>query len=422
MDGSSAGVAASVAAGPSTKKYVPPHMRKDERHRAGAVAVSSCSSSGLASGKYPTYPSSEDVGGSPSRGVGSTSHQLEGSSRMADEESAGEGRGSRLGESRTPPRESRASTFRDGVQGRGSSGHGGGRMLRQSTTGTGWDVRDGRAYRREKSSDIFSPDKLQSTGIKFDAYDKVPVELQGRGSTKIVAIESFQEIGCKFSPLLMSNVTRVNYNRPTPIQKNSIPTILSGRDLMACAQTGSGKTAAFLYPIIAQMLQTGPPAPVNNERHSLSSYKRAVYPVCLVLSPTRELAMQIFQEARKFQFGTGIRTVAVYGGAHVKRQLAELDMGCDICVATPGRLGDVLERGKVCSLGARVCFLVSHPSGVQVYRCPRTCVGHLQKIPSDAVFVLCGADSSSPCSLPRFGRGGPYVRYGFPSANTIYRR
>ncbi|OEH80495.1 hypothetical protein cyc_06910 [Cyclospora cayetanensis] len=247
------------------------------------------------------------------------------------------------GDSRGPPE---GPNTRGGASA-GWGGGSGGRPLRPSQTGTGWDVRDGRMYRPEREDDVFSPEKQQSTGIKFDCYDKVPVELKGRGAERIIPVESFQEVGCKFSPLLMENVSRVNYNRPTPIQKNSIPTILAGRDLMACAQTGSGKTAAFLYPIIAQMLQMGPPSLPASERGGTSSYRRSVYPVCLVLSPTRELAMQIYQEARKFQFGTGIRTVPVYGGSQIKRQLMDLDAGCDICVATPGRLADVLERRKI---------------------------------------------------------------------------
>ncbi|CDJ53224.1 ATP-dependent RNA helicase, putative [Eimeria brunetti] len=250
-----------------------------------------------------------------------------------------------------PPPSEGQSASRGGPGGGGSSSSsnwsGSGRAPRTSHTGTGWDVRDGRSYRHERVDDVFSAAKQQSTGIKFDAYDKVPVELKGRGSERILPVESFEEVGCKFSPLLMENVARVNYSRPTPIQKNSIPTILAGRDLMACAQTGSGKTAAFLYPIIAQMLQTGPPPLPGNERGSTNAYRRSVYPVCLVLSPTRELAMQIYQEARKFQFGTGIRTVPVYGGSQIKRQLMDLDAGCDICVATPGRLADLLERKKI---------------------------------------------------------------------------
>ncbi|GBE62488.1 DEAD box polypeptide DDX3X [Babesia ovata] len=140
--------------------------------------------------------------------------------------------------------------------------------------------------------------------------------------------------------LLMVNIRRVNYTRPTPIQKHSIPVIMAGRDLMACAQTGSGKTAAFLLPICTAMLRDGPP--------EASSYgNRIAMPVCLVLSPTRELAMQTFNEARKFIYATGIRAVVLYGGSEVRKQMFDLERGCDICVATPGRLADFIERCKV---------------------------------------------------------------------------
>jgi len=113
---------------------------------------------------------------------------------------------------------------------------------------------------------------------------------------------------------------------------------------MACAQTGSGKTAAFLLPTINGML-------VENEEEGSGKEKRgssrAVYPRTLILAPTRELATQIFEEARKFTYCTGLRPVVVYGGAEVGPQLRQLEQGVDILVATPGRLGDVIERGRV---------------------------------------------------------------------------
>jgi ATP-dependent RNA helicase DDX3X len=113
------------------------------------------------------------------------------------------------------------------------------------------------------------------------------------------------------------------------------------RDLMACAQTGSGKTAGFLFPVIAQMLRNHA-APIPAEAPA-----RCAYPNCLILAPTRELGVQIYDEAQKFTFRTGLRACVVYGGADVKGQLWELDRGADILVATPGRLVDMLERRKV---------------------------------------------------------------------------
>nr|PVC54356.1 DEAD-box family RNA helicase [Theileria orientalis] len=207
---------------------------------------------------------------------------------------------------------------------------------------TSWAVRGDRRYYEEKEADIFEPLKSRmSTGINFNSYDNIPVQMTGHLSSSIKPIEEFDSA---VHPMLLSNIKKVNYNKPTPIQRHSISVILENRDLMACAQTGSGKTAAFLLPIVTCMLKTGPPkAPALNAMYS----NKVALPVCLVLSPTRELAVQIYAEARKFNFGTGIRTVVLYGGSEVRRQLIELERGCDICVATPGRLTDLVERRKV---------------------------------------------------------------------------
>nr|CEL68940.1 TPA: ATP-dependent RNA helicase, putative [Neospora caninum Liverpool] len=376
--GSRGGVGQSAGLQPQPKRYVPPHLRnRPPADYSGGVG---------ASGGYPEYPSSNTPLASQQGAHGPSGHSptdrssypnATGASNGLSAGSPGQGtqgrryvppgsgdRFSCLGAGApryTPPNAAYSAQGQGEFQGNASGGvynaraaamqQGGGynsRSMRASATGTGWDVRDGRRYVPEKEKEVFSSDKLQSTGIKFDSYDKVPVELKGRGAERIMAIESFQTPGMQIHPLLLQNVSRVNYTKPTPIQKNSIPTILSGRDLMACAQTGSGKTAAFLYPIIARMLQDGPPPLPQAAAGGGSGYRKPpAYPICLVLSPTRELAMQIYEEARKFQFGTGVRTVAVYGGSDVKRQLIDLDGGCDICVATPGRLVDLLERRKV---------------------------------------------------------------------------
>ncbi|URE41942.1 Succinyl-coa ligase [Musa troglodytarum] len=108
---------------------------------------------------------------------------------------------------------------------------------------------------------------------------------------------------------------------------------------MACAQTGSGKTAAFCFPIISGIMR-GPPGP--RQRGS-----RTVYPLALILSPTRELSCQIHEEARKFAYQTGVRVVVAYGGAPINQQLRDLERGVEILVATPGRLVDLLERARV---------------------------------------------------------------------------
>ena len=140
--------------------------------------------------------------------------------------------------------------------------------------------------------------------------------------------------------LLLSNIKLAGYDTPTPIQKYSIPIVLRGRDLMGCAQTGSGKTAAFLLPALCHVFRQPPPPT------STPSEKRS-YPLVLILAPTRELACQIFDESRKFAYRSFVRPMVVYGGADISTQLREIEQGCELIVATPGRLIDLMEREKV---------------------------------------------------------------------------
>lgn len=133
----------------------------------------------------------------------------------------------------------------------------------------------------------------------------------------------------------------MKYSKPTPVQKYSIPIGMAGGDMMACAQTGSGKTAGFLFPVIHSILKTGAVA------QPTAGYSKGARPIALVLAPTRELASQIHEEALKFCYCTGIRPVVVYGGANIQNQYRELDNGADLLVATPGRLVDLIERGSI---------------------------------------------------------------------------
>ena len=146
-------------------------------------------------------------------------------------------------------------------------------------------------------------------------YDDIPVEVS-EGCPDAVTEFSIEIVGEQ----LYRNVTLAKFTRPTPVQKYSIPIGLSGGDMMACAQTGSGKTGGFLFPVIIQMLRAGARPPPDNAR-------RACFITALVLAPTRELASQIFDEAQKFCYSTGIRPVVVYGGANMQQQQRELDRG-----------------------------------------------------------------------------------------------
>ncbi|CAF1008863.1 unnamed protein product [Adineta steineri] len=122
-----------------------------------------------------------------------------------------------------------------------------------------------------------------------------------------------------------------------------MPTILLRRDLMACAQTGSGKTAAFLLPILHMIFREGPVrSPANANRNN-----RKQYPLCLIMAPTRELASQIYDEARKFSYRSMVRSCVVYGGADIGFQTRDLEKGAHMLVATPGRLNDLIQRGRI---------------------------------------------------------------------------
>ncbi|XP_039997922.1 probable ATP-dependent RNA helicase DDX4 isoform X2 [Xiphias gladius] len=172
------------------------------------------------------------------------------------------------------------------------------------------------------------------TGINFDKYDDIMVDVCGANPPQ--ALMTFDEAALCES--LRKNVGKSGYVKPTPVQKHGIPIISAGRDLMACAQTGSGKTAAFLLPILQQLMVDGVAA---------SSFSELQEPEAIIVAPTRELINQIYLEARKFAFGTCVRSVVVYGGVSTGHQIKEISRGCNILCGTPGRLLDMMGKGKV---------------------------------------------------------------------------
>ncbi|KAA8622981.1 ATP-dependent RNA helicase DED1 [Pyrenophora tritici-repentis] len=182
----------------------------------------------------------------------------------------------------------------------------------------------------------------QQTGINFEKYDDIPVEASGQGVPEPVT----RFTNPPLDDHLLSNIELSGYKVPTPVQKYSIPIVMGGRDLMACAQTGSGKTGGFLFPILAQAFQNGPSPPPQQAQGGYGRQRKA-YPTSLVLAPTRELVSQIFDEARKFAYRSWVRPCVVYGGADIGSQLRQIERGCDLLVATPGRLVDLIERGRI---------------------------------------------------------------------------
>ncbi|ORY00043.1 DEAD-domain-containing protein [Basidiobolus meristosporus CBS 931.73] len=189
-----------------------------------------------------------------------------------------------------------------------------------------------------------------NTGINFDKYNDIPVEASGKDVPSSIA--NFTESG--LDQLMTSNIELARYTTPTPVQKYSIPIVSGHRDLMACAQTGSGKTGGFLFPILSELFRTGPPVVDQGPRNP--HHPRKAYPSALILAPTRELASQIHDEARKFAYRSWVRPCVVYGGTDIGSQLRLMSRGCDILTATPGRLVDLIERGRI-SL-SKVCYLV----------------------------------------------------------------
>jgi ATP-dependent RNA helicase RhlE len=155
---------------------------------------------------------------------------------------------------------------------------------------------------------------------------------------------TFEALG--LCPELLRALVEQGYTDPTPIQEKGIPVVLAGQDVMAAAQTGTGKTAAFVLPILERL-----------RAHVSTSVSPARHPVrALVLTPTRELALQVEESARGYSRHLALRTACVYGGVSIDPQIAALRAGAEIVVATPGRLLDHLNS-KTVHLG-QVQFLV----------------------------------------------------------------
>ncbi|WP_415891926.1 DEAD/DEAH box helicase [Neptuniibacter sp. PT8_73] len=144
---------------------------------------------------------------------------------------------------------------------------------------------------------------------------------------------SFSALG--LSDFLLSALSDLGYEQPTPIQQQSIPVTLEGKDVLAAAETGSGKTAAFTLPILQSLATALPP------RNNLVT--------ALVLVPTRELAVQVEEAIRQYgrNFPRKLKSLAIYGGVSINAQMQAMRGGADIVVATPGRLIDLFERNAV---------------------------------------------------------------------------
>lgn len=149
---------------------------------------------------------------------------------------------------------------------------------------------------------------------------------------------SFAELG--LNEQILAGVDALGFSTPTPVQAGAIPEVLAGRDVVASAQTGTGKTAAFALPTLQRIAD-----------------KSGRGPHALVVTPTRELAAQIDDVVKVVCQKTGQRAVIVMGGAKFDKQIAALEKGCDLLVATPGRLLDLMEHNHVSLAGVEVLVL-----------------------------------------------------------------
>ena len=178
---------------------------------------------------------------------------------------------------------------------------------------------------------------------------------------------TFAELG--LNEQILAGVATLGFNAPTPVQAAAIPAVLAGKDVVASAQTGTGKTAAFMLPTLQRIAVEKPgetEKPDAKERNTADKrtataersakhnakrgddkrggVKRNAYPRALIITPTRELAAQIDDVAKSVCASTGQQAVIVTGGSRYKHQITALQKGCDVLVATPGRLIDLLDK------------------------------------------------------------------------------
>ncbi|XP_061790481.1 probable ATP-dependent RNA helicase DDX46 isoform X1 [Nerophis lumbriciformis] len=161
------------------------------------------------------------------------------------------------------------------------------------------------------------------------------ITVKGKGCPK--PIKTW--VQCGVSMKILNSLKKQGYEKPTPIQAQAIPAIMCGRDLIGIAKTGSGKTIAFLLPMFRHIMDQRP-------------LEESEGPISVIMTPTRELALQITKECKKFSKSLGLRVVCVYGGTGISEQIAELKRGAEIIVCTPGRMIDMLgaNSGRVTNL------------------------------------------------------------------------
>uniref|UniRef100_A0A1I7SAR6 RNA helicase n=1 Tax=Bursaphelenchus xylophilus TaxID=6326 RepID=A0A1I7SAR6_BURXY len=192
--------------------------------------------------------------------------------------------------------------------------------------------------------EIFGEDKLVQNSYQHIFEDDEPILVEGLQEPPLI-VERWSDV--KLNAQLMKNIENCGYVKPRMIQSYAIPLILEGHDLKAQAETGSGKSAAFLIPIVNELAEMGEAKRADRGKNQ---------PLALIIEPTRELAVQLYEQARKLAHGTGVTCCRAYGQFQTTANAQEIFRGCDICVGTPGRLKHFMMDGTLC--GSKLKFLV----------------------------------------------------------------
>ncbi|KAJ3036316.1 DEAD-box ATP-dependent RNA helicase [Rhizophlyctis rosea] len=186
-------------------------------------------------------------------------------------------------------------------------------------------------------------------GNNFDDADDVAIDVSGHDAPPPLTEFINGNLDC----LVMSNILKSGYKTPTRIQQRTIPIIAAGRDCMICAETSANLMAGYLLPILSMTMTQGPP---NTLEHYFNPNAKST-PVILILAPTRELVLQIYEESRKFAYRSWVRSCVVYDSQPAAEQTLDLNQGCDLLIATPVSLVDLIEQGRVSLAKARYLVL-----------------------------------------------------------------
>lgn len=199
------------------------------------------------------------------------------------------------------------------------------------------------AKRRTRSMDAAEEKKIEASVSPEHWRTENSITIQGHGANRGTNVpDPFMQFDqAPFSNAIQQAIKAIGFATPTHIQSQAWPIAIEGKDMICIAKTGSGKTCGFLLPSFHQHLEAR--AGVTNNRSAAPMSKD---PMMLILAPTRELAVQIMEEAQRFGRPLGIRSVCCYGGSPKYAQIAALARGVECVIATPGRLNDLLEMRK----------------------------------------------------------------------------